>query len=527
MTVRDTTRQYEPIPGYYVDEAPYGYWGYGVSGIDGMILGGWMNLGRDKSLNSTFRFSLDLTSQLNLNNEIKAGIDVAYNDYDINSYTENPSMSTWNRSQKYNRFPYRLGVYAQDKLEFKGFIANVGLRLDYSDPNGMTYVLDVYDPLYREALGLGLETEAEQTPAEATLYVSPRLGVSHPITENSKLYFNYGHFTQEPSSTYRFRLQREYNGLVTSIGNPNLIFERTIAYELGYEQSLLDQYLLAIAAYYKDVTDQPGWVYYENINRSVQYNMTANNNYEDIRGLELTLTKRIGAWVAGFANYTYEVSTSGYFGLQRYYEDPNKQRDYLRANPYQDRPHPRPFARVNLDLHTPNAFGPVWLGHHYLGDWNLNILSKWKSGAYETYNPRSIAGLEDNVQWKDSYNIDLRLTKSVKISRYEFQFYMDLTNVLNTKLLSYAGFSDYYDYLDYLGSLHFSWETDAEHGSDRIGEYRESDVAYEAYNPTDPTKSKADLQRILDTKAYIDMPNLEYFQFLNPRDLKLGVKVSF
>lgn len=527
MTVRDTTKKYEPVPGYWVDEAPYGYWGYGVSGIDGMILGGWMNLGRDKSLNSTFEFKFDFTSQINNNNELKAGIDVVYNDYDINSYTENPSMSTWNRTQKYNRFPYRIGVYAQDKLEFKGFIANLGLRLDYSDPNGTTYALAPYDPLYREGLGLELETEAEKADADVSLYVSPRLGVSHPITEDSKLYFNYGHFTQEPSSTYRFRLQRESNGLVTSIGNPDLIFERTIAYELGYAQNLLDQYLLSIAGYYKDVTDQPGWVYYENINRSVQYNITENNNYEDIRGLELTLNKRIGDWITGFVNYTYEVSTYGYFGLRSYYEDPNKQRDYLRQNPYQARPHPRPYARLNLDLHTPVNFGPVLLGHHYLGNWNLNILANWKTGAYETYNPKSIPGVVDNVQWKDRYNVDLRLTKSVKIARFDFQFYMDMTNVLNTKLLSYAGFSDYYDYLDYLESLHFSWEEGAEHGDDRIGEYRESDVAYEPYDPDDPTKSEADLQRILDTKAYIDMPNLEYFQFLNPRDIKLGVKVSF
>ena len=527
LTVRDTTKSYEPVPGYATDEAPYGYWGYGVSGIDGMILGGWMNLGRDKSVNSTFLFKFDLTSQINSSNEIKTGIDVVYNDYDINSYTENPSMSTWNRSQRYNRFPYRIGVYAQDKLEFQGFIANVGLRLDYSDPNGMTYVLDPFDQLYREGLGLDIETTAEKTNADASAYLSPRLGISHPITENSKLYFNYGHFTQEPSSTYRFRLQRESNGLVTSVGNPNLIFERTIAYELGYEQNLMDQYLLSIAAYYKDITDQPGWVYYENINRSVQYNITDNNNYEDIRGLELTVNKRIGAWVTGFINYTYEVSTSGYFGVTSNYEDPNKQRDYLRNNPYQTRPHPRPYARINLDFHTPHNFGPILLGHNYLGDWNLNVLANWKSGSYETYNPRSIPGIVDNVQWKDRYNIDLRLKKSIKVNRYDFQVYLEVTNVLNMKLLSYAGFSDYYDYIDYLESLHFSWEEGSEHGDDRIGEYRDKDVAYEAYDPTDPTKSEADLQKILDTKAYIDMPNLEYFQFLNPRDFKFGVKVSF
>ena len=63
---------------------------------------------------------------------------------------------------------------------------------------------------------------------------------SHPITVNSKLYFNYGHFVQEPASSYRFRLQRESNGLVTYMGNPNMILEQTIQYELGYEHNLFD-----------------------------------------------------------------------------------------------------------------------------------------------------------------------------------------------------------------------------------------------------------------------------------------------
>ncbi len=527
LASRDTSKIFEPVPDYLVDEAPYGYWGYGVTGIDGMILGGWMNLGRDKSIISTTKLNFDFTSQANNVNQLKAGFEVVYNDYNIKSTTVNPSMTTWNRSQVYQRFPYRIGAYLQDKMEFQGFIANLGLRLDYSNSNGIRYMLDPYSKYYQASVGNLIEAESPSEQSNPVLYLSPRLGVSHPITDNSKLYFNYGHFCQEPASSYRFRIQRESNGLVTSIGNPNLIFEKTIAYELGYSQNLFDKYLLNIAAYYKDVTDQPGWIYYENINASVQYSKSTNNNYEDIRGFEITLTKRIGDWVSGFINYTYEVRTYGYFDLRRYYEDPNKQRDYLRLNPYQERPHPRPYARANLNFHTPNDFGPVWLGHNFLGDWNLNVLAYWKTGSYETYNPHSIPGLVDNIQWKDRSNFDLRLSKSISINRYNLQFYVDMSNVFNLKHLSYAGFADYYDYVDYLESLHFSWEEGSEHGNDRVGEYRKPGVAYESYDPDDPAKTDGDLKRILDTKAYIDMPNLTYFTFLNPRDIKFGLKISF
>ena len=35
------------------------------------------------------------------------------------------------------------------------------------------------------------------------------------------------------------------------------------------------------------------------------------------------------------------------------------------------------------------------------------------------------------------------------------------------------------------------------------------------------------LQQALDDKAYIDMPNLDTFVFLNPRDFYYGIRVSF
>ncbi len=250
-------------------------------------MGGWMNLGRDKSVNSTTSFRVDITSQVNTRNQIKAGIHATYNDFDIKSATESPSMSTWTRDMSYNVFPYRVGVYLQDKLEYEGFIANLGVRMDYSDPNSDWFELSDYDKNLSAGYGKDFENKVETGSTQAQLTTSPRLGISHPITENSKLYFNYGHFRQEPFSSYRFRIQRESNGLVTYLGNPNMELEKTVAYELGYAQSLFNSFLLNIAAYYKDVSNQPGWIYYTNINGSVQYYQAANNNYADIRGSSL------------------------------------------------------------------------------------------------------------------------------------------------------------------------------------------------------------------------------------------------
>ena len=530
MTTRDTAKVNQPVPGIFVDEAPYGYWGYSTGAIDGvMSTGGWMNLGRDQSVNSSTSLRFSITSQVDQDNQVKAGFQFTYDDLNINSGTYSPSMTTWTRSMTYHVFPYRLGVYAQDKLEFQGFIANIGVRLDYSHPNGEYYDLDLYDPLFSQGLGKQIEENAPKEKAEAEFYISPRLGISHPITENSKLYFNYGHFLSEPSSTYRFRLQRESNGLVTWIGNPNMTLEKTVSYELGFEQNAFDMFLINLAAYYKDVTHQPGWIYYQNINTSIHYSKAASNNYEDKRGFEVTLTKIGGAWISGLINYTYDVQSSGYFDLREYYQDVNKQRSYLQLNPYQSKPHPRPYARANITIRTPDTFGPTIMGFNPLAGWSLSILADWQAGSYATYNPNSIPGVVDNVQWADWSNVDIRLMKMVRLSDYEIQLYMDVQNVFNLKHLNYAGFADNYDNQDYMASLCFSWMEGDKKGNDRIGEYRPNGVAFDPLEPNpnnDPAISARNQAR-KDKKSYINMPNIESITFLNPRSFLFGVRLSF
>jgi outer membrane receptor protein involved in Fe transport len=529
---RDLAPVFEPVPGYFVDEAPYGYYGLAVSGVDGTSLGGWMNLGRDKSRNNTYSFEFDITSQINPYNQLKAGVRFIYNDFDIISTTENPK-DTWTRSMIYRVFPLRIGVYVQDKLEFEGFIANVGLRLDYSDSNTKNYLLQQYDQHFKPGYGNVLEEKVDFEDSKADWSLSPRLGISHPITEESKLYFNYNHFHSVPASAYRFRLQRENDGLVTHMGNPNLEMEKTISYELGYEHNLFAEYLLKVAAYYKNVSNQPSSVYYRGLSPTVQVYRYENTNYEDIRGFELTLYKRVGTWVRGFINYTYDVRTYGYFGYREYWEDPTEMKRYIKRTPTLERLRPRPYARANINIQTPSEFGPEWVGIKPFGDWYLNLLADWKTGEYYIW--QLSEDIERELQWRDWYNVDLRLTKSIQLSSsISVQVYMDITNVFNFKHLDRsgstgAGFSDNYDWENYLESLHFPWESGDQNGNDKIGDYRPPGVAFDRMEPNldnDPEIAARNEER-KKNKSYIDMPNITSFTFLNPRNILFGIRLNF
>lgn len=528
MRPRDTATLYEIVPGYFVDEAPYGFSADGTSGPGSVHLGGWMNLGRDSTENATTTLAFDFTSQINIRNQIKTGFEIVYNDFNVKSSCESPVMASWTRHMIYRVYPYRIGIYAQDQMDYEGFIANLGLRLDYSDGNTVVYDLDPYSKYFSSELGGEIEKSAPTKKAKPTLALSPRLGISHPITENAKLYFNYGHFRSEPYSSYRFRLQRDGNNKMEYFGDPGMTLEKTVAYELGFEQALFSQLLLKIAAYYKDISGQPGWVLYRGLS-NIQYYKAANNNYADIRGFEITLQKRLGEWVTGFVNYTYDVRTSGYFGYLEYNEDPQQQRAYLRQNPTLTRRHPAPYARLNLDVHSPLNFGPAIAGTYPLGGWNLNLLATWRAGAYDTYNPQNLPGVVDNVRWLDYQNIDLRLTKMFKWRQFGLQLFVDVTNLLNFKYLNAAGFADIYDRQAYLESLNFDWEEGVEHGHDKLGMYRPANVAYDPLEPNpnnDPEIAARNAQR-KKNKSYIDNPNITSLTFLNPRDITFGLRVSF
>lgn len=555
QAARDTSKIYELWPGYFVDEGPYGFLEGGPGTVVDMRTD-WVGFAKDRSKTNTTTAKADYTSQVNRYNQIKTGVSLIYTDYLVDAWNES-SNKFWTYYNEWYQNPFRFGAYVQDKIEFEGLIVNLGLRFDYSDANASWYDLSSYDDLLNSNSGFDLETIAPKTESKGIYKLSPRLGISHPISENAKLYFNYGHFNALPQSRYRFVIDRLGTGAVHRLGDPELSYSTTIAYELGFERNLFNTYLFKVAGYYKDISDQPSWTLYTSADGDVSYYQATSNSYQDIRGAELTLTKNAGRWFTGLINYTYQVSTSGYFGVARVFEDPALQRQYLKENVYQERPRPQPYARMSLELHSPRDFTFMGLPKLFTANWNANLLSRWKSGAYSTYTSNNTTTVVDNVQWVDYFNTDLRVSKAVDMGQWDLVFYCDVANLFNIKRLSYAGMSDTYDTYDYLESLHFSDEFNGQKGTDKIGDYRtegvdfrpafdvESLAAIGDPNTTYLYYSQADekyfiysdgewvsegnkkVDQLLEDKAYINMPNIESLTFLNPCMITLGLKINF
>lgn len=553
--LRDTSQKVEVIPGFWEDSNPFGYWPDEQSGV--LVTGGQhVAKPRDFSVVSSTTLKFDIMSQVNSSNLIKAGIEFGYNDLnlDYGTIASATGGKTYSSRVKERVFPVHGSLYLQDKLETKEFIMNAGLRLDYNNSNTDWYNVSSFDNGFYSSK-YNDNMSFSKTASKKQVQLSPRLSISHPITENSKLFFNYGHFKQTPNYESMFRIQRNDQQKMSSMGDPNMILSKTISYELGFDYSIDNLLLLQLAGYYNDVTDQQSYTNYLSSTSDINYTLTTANNYSDTRGFELTVRKTGGDWITGFANYTYRVTTSGHFGSANQYDNIPEQKKYDQAtqNLYQNRPIPQPIARINVRFFTPDDFGPEVLGHTILSGLAVNARFDWQEGYWTTWNPKGKAAISYNVQALDYYNLNLRFEKSISFKNFSIELFMDINNALNTLRLWNTGDQDY------LRSLHFpkSEAYDNLVGNDKVGDYRKLGVEFQPieYQSTiDLTKSgktrpiyyegstgkywqyangnwsEADankVKQVLDDKAYIDMPNASTFWFLNPRNFYFGINVSF
>jgi hypothetical protein len=305
---------------------------------------------------------------------------------------------------------------------------------------------------------------------------------------------------------------------VTYLADPYIDPPRTVAYELGFERNLFDMYLVSMAGYYRDITSQTGTTTYIAKNNRFEYGTPQNDHYEDIRGFELNIEKRFGRWMTGWVNYNYMVQTSGYFGREEVYEDPIQNEQMGLRDPKLERPLARPYARANINFLTPVEFGPRVVGGRPLGDWSMGWLITWSAGNYITWDPLYTWELENNLQTKAEWEVDLRISKTIRIGRTNINLFADIVNVFNIKNLNMDSFTDQSDYEKYMKSLNLPMYKDEQYSRWEGGDEQVGDV-YE-YMPDDPKYNP-------DSDDFIDMPNLDHLWYLNPRHVWFGLTFEF
>ncbi len=506
-----------PLPIY---GSPMASTNYGYDGLNTFAMyGGPQRI--DSSHTYVYQLKGDLTTQLGRHHQIETGFSARLQDLFVYTGTWFQSQlsytpDTW---QYFNATPLEVGAYIQDKIELDGLVLNAGLRLDYLNPMKKSYQVgfplsDEYMSLYNEiypnlpgaagsyerwvALRALLENPPDWPQGETKVqtYISPRLGVAFPITESSKLYFNYGHFYQRPAVTFMYNMYLSQGAI--SVPTPDLDMARTVSYEFGYEQMLFGEFLVNVTAYYKDVRNEPLNRRFINYYQDNIVNKYFPDAYRDVRGIELRFERPFGQWVRFNAMYDHMIQSSGQSGLAQVFENRLLAKDAELRSPNQFTSEPRPRANVNLNIHSPDDFGPDIFGVSLLGDIFADFFFEWRDGGRMLLNSEEPdVKLRHYLDIVDTWNIDFRGSKTFNLSFGSIEFVVTIKNLTNNKFLNTDNMLQT-QYSDYKNSLQTDWTTPK--GNDKWGEWDKDHIK----------------------TGWYDAPI-----FLNPRRFIFGLRLNF
>ena len=398
----------------------------------------------------SYNINASMTSQFNKGNLVKAGLQ--FSTYNINVDREmNVTSEGAYRDIQFRAYPYEGALYVQDKMEYLGFIANVGLRFDFYNFN-TKYFGDLYSPLrnpnydpslpYLERGQYYDRSKAALTESELFTQFQPRIGLSFPLSETMVFHLNYGTFTQRPTFNQIFYNQVTLFNEIEILGNPRLKPENTKAYDIGLVNSFPFGLKLDVSAYYKDVTNLVQTAYYYDEQQSL-YRTYINRDYADIKGFHVSLEKSVGD-IRGYARYNYESATgkssNDLNAPVSYFEKPAE------GTPAVELPEPEDVyldydrthkAVFNLRYRTPSDFLFDVMGIHPLGGVSLSLTFKYYTGRPYTYDQTG-QGLKFNKRSPIEREMRARLEKRVKLSGGQLTIYAEGFNLLNQFVYQYS-----------------------------------------------------------------------------------------
>ena len=367
-------------------------------------------------------FHINLVNQVNKYNQIKTGIE--YRKYKVQwdfkeFYNSNPY------GEKYTSRPTYFSMFLQDKMEYEYFIINIGLRYDYRNAD-ISYNITPQDqtPTYKKA--------------DSKNKISPRLGVSFPITEKSVMHFNYGVYYQIPRYTYLYtNLKGDISSGFPLLGNPDLQPERTTSYELGLDHLITDQLKLNATAYYKDINDL---VTTSSTFKVAGNSVTSfvNDDYGYVKGLDINLEKLPGKdFLSGSISYSYMIAKgNGSYALEPYYTFLTSNEDTLAPiNEYSLDYDQRHTITGVIDFRVPNDWKGNFLGMKIPGAWGLNVVGHYGSGLPYTITDKdgNRLGERNEGRLPANYTVDMRFNKDfhIKKSGYLLSLFVEVDNFFN------------------------------------------------------------------------------------------------
>jgi len=349
--------------------------------------------------------------------------------------------------------------------------------------------------------------------------VMPRISFSFPISDEALFYAHYDVLTQRPKTNFTFS-PLDYLFWATegnpTMNNPNLKPEKTVDYELGFQQKLSITSAINISGFYREFRDQIQSFRYTGAYPKTYYSY-GNIDFGTVKGLTVSYDLRRTANARVRASYTLQFasgtgsSSETSSGLIR-----SGQPNLRTLIPYDyDRRHA---FNINVDFRYSEGKdynGPIIANKQVLKNAGFNITINGGSGTPYTRSSlisplgqnRIIQGSINGSRLPGSFRIDGRFDKDFTLSSkkdeqgntrdYYLNVYLQVLNILNSKnimgVYSATGNPDDDGYL-------------------AAAEYQ------------------AQINSQLNTQSYIDLYRIRVnspYNYSSPRMIRLGVGLNF
>ncbi len=407
------------------------------------------NIWRDDDT-KTFTLKADITSQVHPEHLVKSGILVQYHDIHyidiqdggikLSKYGEHvfknepyfpppvgPYPEFGQNRWVFDAYPTVGGAYVQDKFEKGSLIINAGVRLDWFRV-GSTVMSKSWKEMWEAATGLKADWKGYRYK------ISPRFGISFPISDKTVLFFAYGHFNQLPELQFFYR--DPYTGGFT--GNPKLDFEHTVQYEFGFTHQFARDWAIDIKSYNKDISKQVETTRLRAA-LGLPVDLYDSKGYARARGMEFEVIKRYSHYFSGKLTYTVQWAT-GYSS--------SAFENYIRS--ITDFPLPIRERRLSWDIRHQVILQAMidvpkkeirFLGLPVPSNWNITILSRYSSGQPYTpftLDPVLAQKLENSATGPPTMFTDLKIRKRFDFGPVEFSIFADVFNVFDQKNVQIA-----------------------------------------------------------------------------------------
>lgn len=380
----------------------------------------------------------------------------------------------------YEAEPWQGGLYIQDAMIWEGLIINAGIRCDVwylggdYDIKTASYhgsyleSIDPDDPMNEEhykiedpeqpGSGILIVPDPEIYPEFIEVYekymsaadyhetitdrfskpqfmISPRLGVSHPISERSVLHFVYNYQRQLPQMQYIFTTGRpqdviENPGASIIVGNPELDDQTTITYEAGLQYQLHEDYVMDITTYFKNIYNYVSTEEREDpADPTIKWNEYISKDYGSVRGIDLNISKFLSNFFSGSAAYSLTWANGNHSVTSTNNEES------LREFPLSWD------IRHNFNF---NVTFKVGAGEEFyipftktvlpLQDFSVNFLYNLASGyPYTPIDEDDNPSLETNsVTAPSTYSANMKFTKNFTFGKnMKLRFYANISNLFN------------------------------------------------------------------------------------------------